>query len=317
MESPQFEETNTPILYREYGSIPLPQEKPIDPETYLLGPGDRLRINITGGIFEEIISKEWSIENIDNFVLIDPAGLLFVPKIGSINTTGKTLADIERELNTFKKNIYKEALITVTLLRFREFKVLVHGAVNQPKFVNVTPITRLVDILDDVGGVQKYADQNRVILKRNGKEFEIYLKEFLLNGNLENNPYLIEGDVIYIPFENLKPDLQLDLTEYKRTQITVTGFIRNPRMIDYIPGYKVKDYVAMSGGTLDIGSRYRSKILRANGDVIHFANNHFVEPGDIIEIPESYTSIVFGNTGLVQAVTSVATLILAYQATVN
>ena len=36
-----------------------------------------------------------------------------------------------------------------------------------------------------------------------------------------------------------------------------------------------------------------------------------------IEVPESYTSILFGNTGLIQAVSSIATLILAYQATIN
>jgi hypothetical protein len=40
-----------------------------------------------------------------------------------------------------------------------------------------------------------------------------------------------------------------------------------------------------------------------------------VEPGDIIEVPETYGSIFFGNTGFIQALTSIATLILAYQAT--
>jgi len=67
LELPQIEESNTPIIYREYGVIPLALEHPVDPETYFLGPGDRLRINITSGLFEESISKEWSVENIDNF----------------------------------------------------------------------------------------------------------------------------------------------------------------------------------------------------------------------------------------------------------
>jgi len=73
----------------------------------------------------------------------------------------------------------------------------------------------------------------------------------------------------------------------------------------------------MSGGTLDIGSNIRTKIIRANGEIIRFANDEYVEPGDIIEVPESFSSIIFGNTGLVQAVTSIATLILAYKATIN
>ena len=45
------------------------------------------------------------------------------------------------------------------------------------------------------------------------------------------------------------------------------------------------------------------------------AYNNMVEPGDIIEVPETYGSILFGNTGIIQALTSIATLILAYQAT--
>ena len=256
-------------------------------------------------------------ENIDNFVLIDPTGTLFIPKIGPVNVTGKSLADIDRELNDYKDNIYKEAIITVTLIRLRQFKILVHGAVNNPKFVRVSPVSRLFDALNGAGGIQKYADNNIIFLKRNGGTKEIYLKEFLLNGDLENNPYLIEGDIIYAPFGELEDETQMNITEYNNNRITITGFIRGPKILKYIPGYKVKDYVAMSGGTLDIGSNIRTKIIRANGEIIRFANDEYVEPGDIIEVPESFSSIIFGNTGLVQAVTSIATLILAYKATIN
>ena len=80
LELPQIEESNTPVLYREYGSVPIPLEQTLDPEKYILGPGDRLRINITGGLYEESISKEWSIENIDNFVLVVNFSKAIIPK---------------------------------------------------------------------------------------------------------------------------------------------------------------------------------------------------------------------------------------------
>ena len=316
LELPQIEESNTPILYREYGVVPLALEHPVDPETYFLGPGDRLRINITSGLFEESISKEWSVENIDNFVIIDPTGVLFIPKIGPINVLGKSLAEIERELDERKGKVYKEAIISVTLIRFRQFKVLVHGAFNNPKFVKITPVSRLMDAVNGAGGIQKYADPNKIILIRDGKERNYFLKEFLLNGDLGNNPLLTEGDIIYAPFLNIDKEEQMNLTEYNRNKITITGFVRRPTILNYIPGYKVKDYIAMSGGALDIGSAFRTKIIRADGKIIRFANDEYVGPGDIIEIPELYTSILFGNTGFIQALTSIATLILAYQATI-
>ena len=65
---------------------------------------------------------------------------------------------------------------------------------------------------------------------------------------------------------------------------------------------------------MDVGAVNRVKILKKDGTTT-LSSNEIVEPGDIIEIPETYGSILFGNTGFIQALTSIATLILAYQAT--
>ena len=68
---PGVESSQTPILYKEYGAVPLALEYPVDPETYYLGPGDRLRINISGGLFEESIYKRIGrLNTLYNFVLI-------------------------------------------------------------------------------------------------------------------------------------------------------------------------------------------------------------------------------------------------------
>ena len=91
LDATQLDDSQQPIIYREYGVKPLPLENPINPDEYLLGPGDRLRVNISLGLYEELISKEWSVENIDNFVTIGPTGKLIIPKIGPISVIGKTL----------------------------------------------------------------------------------------------------------------------------------------------------------------------------------------------------------------------------------
>ena len=87
---------------------PLPLESAIKPEDYYLGPGDRLRIL-------------WSVENIDNFVTIGPTGNLIVPEIGPINVLGKTLADIDREINEEIKQIYKSAKVSINRFVFYYF----------------------------------------------------------------------------------------------------------------------------------------------------------------------------------------------------
>ena len=141
LDASQLDNSQQPIIYREYGVKPLPLENAIDPEEYFLGPGDRLRIL-------------WSVENIDNFVTIGPTGNLIIPELGPINVLGKTLADIDREINKEIKKIYKSAKVSIDVIRFRQFKVLVYGAVNRPRYVKMAPVSRFSEAINEAGGLQ-------------------------------------------------------------------------------------------------------------------------------------------------------------------
>ena len=316
LDATQLDDSQQPIIYREYGVKPLPLENPINPEEYILGPGDRLRVNISLGLYEELISKEWSVENVDNFVTIGPTGKLIVPKIGPISVLGKTLVEVDLEVNEKMRNVYKSAEVSINLIRFRQFKVLVYGAVNKPKFVKMAPVSRLYEAINNAGGLQKYADPERIVLIRDGNSKNIFLKEFLLNGDLNNNPQLTDGDKVFVPFIDKTPQQQRDYVKYDNAnKVLVTGFVFRPGAHYFRPGYSVKDYIALSGGSLDVGAVKRVKILKKDGTTSFFAYDKIVEPGDIIEVPETYGSILFGNTGFIQAITSIATLMLAYQAT--
>jgi len=105
-----------------------------------------------------------------------------------------------------------------------------------------------------------------------------------------------------------------NLTEYKTTQIIVHGFVRGPRSFSYKPGYRASDYIAMVGGVLNIGSENNTIIYRANGSELQSAYDEYVEPGDVIVVPESFRSRFFGNISILQTATAIATLILTYQA---
>ncbi|MEE2877298.1 MAG: polysaccharide biosynthesis/export family protein [Candidatus Neomarinimicrobiota bacterium] len=308
-------EPQTPILYREYDTVPLALEKPIDPETYLLGPGDRLRINISGGVFEEPISGEWALENIDNYILVDPTGNLIVPRFGSINVLGMTLAALQREVSTrAKEQIYEEVQVAINLIRVRTFRILAYGAVNQPGFITVSPVTRLIDCIRYARGVQKYAHSNSVYLIRNGKRIELDLRDFLLEGDLESNPVVREGDTIYVPFNDAVAEQARTFTEYNKNEIIVTGFVRTPGRFAHIPGYSGRDYIAMAGGILDIGNEAGCKIIRADGTQLRRSLEEVIKPGDIIDVPEAAKSKLFKNMGAVQSLTSVASLVLAWMA---
>ncbi len=91
---------------------------------------------------------------------------------------------------------------------------------------------------------------------------------------------------------------------------------RNFRGFAYVPGYKASDYIAMVGGVLKIGNENNTIIHRADGSVLQDAYDEFVEPGDVVFVPESLRSRMFGNISILQTATAIATLYLTYKAAI-
>ena len=181
----------------------------------------------------------------------------------------------------------------------------------------MTPISRVKDAIKATKGVQKYGSSDVAFLERNGIKQKLTLKEFLINGDLNQNPTLIEGDKIIIPFVENKKREELNFTEYKTSQIIVHGFVHRPRGFSYVPGYKASDYIAMVGGVLNIGSENSTIIYRADGSELHDAYDEFIEPGDVVVVPESLRSRMFGNISILQTATAIATLWLTYKAAIG
>lgn len=308
-------------LYQDLSIQAIPLETPIDPMTYYLGPGDQIHIVVTSLENKLLPGEPYDIfnsETIEYYVFVSPVGELVLPSIGKFYVIGKTYADILSEIEDMVDSLaYKEVAVQVNLAGLRKFKVLVEGAVNYPGYVDVTPVSRLTDALTGVKGVQKYAHPDLIYLIRNGKKNEIRLKEFLLRGDLSQNPYLKEKDVIIVPFQPTMKDQELNFTEYNTHQIIVHGFVRNPRGFSYVPGYRASDYISMVGGPLNIGNIRGTKIYRADGSVLSRAYDEFVEPGDVVVVPESIRSRLFGNISFLQTATAIATLILSYRAAVG
>jgi len=203
------------------------------------------------------------------------------------------------------------------LASIRTFKIQVLGAVEYPGYVVMTPISRVMDGIKKTKGVQKYGSNEIIFLERDGVKQKLNPKDFLLHGDLSQNPTLMAGDKIIIPFIESKKSEDTNFTEYKTSQIIVHGFVRRPRGFSYVPGYKASDYIAMVGGVLNIGNERNTVIYRADGSEIQDAFDEYVEPGDVVFVPESFRSRFFGNISLLQTATAIATLYLTYKAAIT
>jgi len=179
----------------EYGSLQkkIPLESSINPETYLLGPGDEIGISIQAG------------ESIVKPLTVTPTGDLFIPTVGICSVAGLSLAEAKKTVQEYvTTQAYPSAKVDMVLVEPRHFLLQVVGAVNQPGFIEVTPVSRLDDVIEEAGGFHQLAEEYSVrVARADGTVSVINFLEFLNKGDLDSNPTFVEKDKITVPFGDL------------------------------------------------------------------------------------------------------------------
>jgi len=295
-EEPRIEDT-LPKSLDEF----TPIEGPVDPETYILGPGDVLGINIE--ITETHIYT----------LRVNPTGELLIPSVGILKVSGLSLADAVEAIKSFiSPSGGNVSFVDVTLIDVRQFLILVVGGVQDPGFVQVTAADRLTDVITEAGGLHKYSDEEQIkIVRANGIIETVSLKLFLLDGNLANNPTFQERDYIEVPFQkNYKLGAE-DFTTFNESAVLVTGFVKRPGAFRYFPGYTIRDYIGMAGGVLETGTVQRATIYRSN-ERSRADFNEFAKPGDTVYVPPNYRYIFFGRGSMIQVISATVALLLTY-----
>ena len=278
----------------------LALEKPVNPSSYIIGPGDVLGINVN------------TMEKMFFSATVGPAGDLLIPGVGSVQISGLNL---DSSITFIKDRIlrtFKNADIDVSLIGLKSFKVSLFGAVNEPGFIKVQAFTRLDEAISLAGGFHRDADENNLLIKnKNGDSSFVNIEGYLLNGSIEQNPILNEGDKVEVFFkrnDNLKPFIGLTL---KKIPIFVSGFVNRPGSFKYFPGYNVGDYIGFAGGITEIGNSNKIFLIRKNKK-IKIDDLEIVLPGDQIFVPEGTFSVIFGKNSFLQNITALFSIISTY-----
>ncbi len=162
----------------------------VDPDTYILGPGDEIGLNI-------LTRKTLTVP-----LRVTPTGDLFIPSVGLYHVAGQTLSSaIIGVQNFINKKAFPQAETHMVLLNMRQFRIQISGAVVNPGFVNITPLTRLDEVIDLVEGFHQLAKEYEIeIIRADNRRETINYHEYLLEGELKSNPTFLEGDQIKVPF---------------------------------------------------------------------------------------------------------------------
>jgi len=199
------------------------------PSSYVIGPNDKLRINVTG---KSLVSWE-PVVNGDGSIFLEGSG------IGKIYVGGKNLdaatQHISNILRSYNFAIGNGTYVDVALVSIRSFSVNIVGEVEKPGTKLVNSFTSVLDALYLSGGININGSYRYIQVIRDGRIFiEVDLYDMLINGDFSNNIFLEENDIIRVPVY--------------RSRVGIYGEVKRSAMFEIKQGEVLKDVLKFAGG---------------------------------------------------------------------
>jgi len=161
---------------------------------YLIGAGDVLNIFV------------WRNPEVSGTFVVRPDGMITTSLVEDIEVSGKTPTELARSIETTLSTYLRDPVVTVTVNNFVgpfSEQIRVIGEASQPQTINYTQNMTLLDVMIRVGGLTEFADGNDAVLVRieNGeqKQYDIYIKDLIKDGEINANVDMLPGDIIIIP----------------------------------------------------------------------------------------------------------------------
>jgi len=181
----------------------------IKDDQYVLGPGDKIEINIFINDDQKFSDYEFT---------VGPEGKIFFPKIGEFVLSGKTVREAKEQIYSavkmkFKGNIKlffriadpRQVKIYLTgtnddaLFLASKSYVNVYGEVAKSGRFEYLPGKRISDYISYAGGPLQRANLRLVTITQNDKKKSVDVASIIYDGNISNDIEILPGDVINVP----------------------------------------------------------------------------------------------------------------------
>ena len=175
----------------------------------------------------------WGQQNFRIRATVDIEGRTFISKIGYVDIVGKTLAQAREILKKLVHRYYPGLSFDLSLVAPRTFMVHVVGYVPHPGIYVANPLQRVSTVLLDAGGVN--GSRRRIeISRRDGSRVSADLLMYELTGDTKLNPFVMDGDVIRIPFPAVV--------------VSIAGPVKRPGTYELIASKDLAELVELAGG---------------------------------------------------------------------
>jgi protein involved in polysaccharide export with SLBB domain len=221
---------NTPSTFAPLDMAPVPS-------SYLIGPGDELRIRVWGQL------------NFEANVRVDRSGDVYLPRVGPVHVAGLSFSDLKEHMRAAVARVFRNFELTVDLGQIRAIQVYVAGQARHPGVYTVSALSTLLNALFVSGGPSISGSLRHIQLRRDGKlisELDVY--DLLNRGDKGKDAKLLSGDIIFIPPVG--------------AQVALTGSVRNRRIFELKTGETLNDLLSDAGGVSDLAAATHISIER-------------------------------------------------------
>lgn len=174
-------------IFRKKSMTFEPQMNIATPKNYVLGPGDQVVVDIYGASQQQFVND------------ITPDGNITIPDYGPIQLAGLDLQQATRKLRSTLGSRYQQCQILLTIGQTRTISVNILGEVEVPGTYQLSAFASVFHALYMAGGVSEAGTLRAIKVYRGSKLVStIDLYEYLMNGNMEGQERLEDGDVILV-----------------------------------------------------------------------------------------------------------------------
>jgi protein involved in polysaccharide export with SLBB domain len=217
-------------------STALPMDLPVGPD-YVLGPGDGVTINLWGSASRRL------------FRTVDSEGRLTLPEAGPILVSGRSLGQVQEDVQHVLRTQFRDVSADVSLTRLRTIRVYVVGDVQHPGAYDISSLSTPLNAEFAAGGPTQVGSSRLARHFRGNKLIEeVDLYDLLLHGVRSDMIRLQGGDTLLIPPLG--------------GEITIEGMVRRPAIYEMNGEKTLAEALQMAGGVLPTATLTHIEVQR-------------------------------------------------------
>ena len=214
----------------------LPMDVPVGPD-YVVGPGDGINVELWGSVSQRLQR------------VVDREGRVSLPEVGTIQVSGKTLAQVQQALQSDLRAEFRDVQADVSLARIRSVRVYVVGDVANPGAYDVSSLSTPLNALYAASGPTSRGSL-RLLKHYRGKQLieDVDIYDLLLHGVTGDLKRLEPGDTVVVP--------------PARAEVAIEGMVRRPALYELAQEQSLDQVLELAGGVLPSGALRHIEVER-------------------------------------------------------